>query len=84
MLPKRFKAWVDEQDFSAAAEGGTEKKQALLQKRSGKNTTDLLCGLKALNAILSDVKKDTVDRSVTDTAAMEMAKREEQLLYDKS
>ena len=84
LLTRRFKAWVDEQDFSAAAEGDTEKKQALLQKRSEKNTRDLRCGLKALNAILSHIKKATVDHTVTDRAALELAKREEQLLYDKS
>ena len=61
-----------------------KKSKYYCKKRSQKNTSDLLCGLKALNAILSHVKKDMVDRSVTDTAAMELAKREEQLLYDKS
>ena len=81
---KRFKTWVDEQDFSAAAKSDPEKEQAVMQTRTQKNTSDLLCGLKALNAILSHVKKDMVDRSVTDSAAIDMAKREEQLLNDKS
>ena len=62
----------------------TPKKNRLYCKNDlKKNTNDLLCGLKALNAILSHVKKDTVNLSVTDSA-MQMAKREEQLLYDKS
>ena len=77
LLTRRFKAWVDEQDFSAAAEGDTEKKQARLQKRSEKNTRDLRCDLKALNTILSHIKKATVDHTVTDRAALELAKREE-------
>ena len=38
-----------------------------------------LCGLQALSAILSHVEKDMVDRSVTASAAIDMAKREEQL-----
>ena len=80
LLTRRFKAGVDEQDFSAAAESDTEKKHAFLQKRSEKNTKDLMCGLKALNAILSHIKKDMVDRSVTDRTALELAKRGEQLL----
>ena len=32
----RFKAWVDEQDFSATAESDIEKKQALWQRQSEK------------------------------------------------
>ena len=68
---------------TAAAESDPEKKQASLQKIIQKNnTSDLLCGLKALNAIICHVKKDMVNRSVSDNAAVDMAKSEEQLLCD--
>ena len=59
--------------------GGTERQDSK-ERRGDGDPNDLLCGLKTLNAILSHVRKDMGNRSATDSAALDMAKREEQVL----
>ena len=83
-LTARFFAWLDQQDFSKAYPEDTEVRQQETAKRTQTKTQQLLCGLRAFNAIMTHLGKPTVERDFMDNKAKELADQEMELLYDTS
>ena len=83
-LTARFFAWLDRQDFSKAHPEDAEVQQQETAKRTETKTQQLLCGLRAFNAILTHLGKPPVGQDFMDNKAKEIAGQEMDLLYDTS
>ena len=77
----QFRTWINEQDFSKCH----LDEDALRRKKIDDSTQhfrkSLMCGLHAVNHILSALRQNFVTESDIDTVAQQMAERESSILY---
>lgn len=83
-LTTRFFAWLDQQDFSKASPEDAEVRQQNTAKRTQTKNQQLLCGLRAFNAILTHLGQPRVERDFMDNISKELAGQEMALIHDTS
>ena len=83
-LTKRFFDWLEQQDFSKAVPENSELRKQDTAKRIQTKNQQLLCGLRALNGILTTLGQPPAKQDFMDTLSKELAEHEMKLMYNTS
>ena len=83
-LTKCFVDWLEQQDFSNAVPEDSELQEQETANHIQAKNQQLLCGLRALNGILTTLGQPPAKRDFMDTLSKELAGQEMKLMYDTS